>query len=82
MSGSKRKITDPKELDKAFDEGDVLEHFDVSSAKVRYPTQRLSIDFPKHILKELDEEAAKTGVTRTSLIKIWVAERLEQKRGT
>ena len=80
MSASKPKKMSAKELDEAFDsDEDVLEHFDVKSAKARYPTQRLSIDFPKQILDELDEESARIGVTRTSLIKMWVSERLADR---
>lgn len=65
------------EFDQLFDgDTDVSDHLELKSAKVRYPTQRISIDFPKDILASLDEEAAKIGVTRTSLIKIWVAQNL------
>jgi metal-responsive CopG/Arc/MetJ family transcriptional regulator len=46
----------------------------MKSAKVRNPMQRISIDFPKSILDEVDLEAAKIGVTRTALIKMWVAQ--------
>ncbi|MDX2346176.1 MAG: hypothetical protein QNK11_04825 [Legionella sp.] len=38
--------------------------------------QRISIDFPKKVIEGIDLEAAKIGVTGTSLIKIWVAEHL------
>ena len=64
------------DFDTAFEEGDVVEHPDLKSVKACYPTQRISIDFPKNILEELDVEAAKIGVTRTSLIKMWVAAQL------
>ena len=76
MNASKhKKITTP-EFDDAFEKGDVTQHLDLKSAKARYPTHRISIDFPKNILEEVDKEAAKIGVTRTSLIKMWVAEHL------
>ncbi|OGT49982.1 MAG: hypothetical protein A3E82_02550 [Gammaproteobacteria bacterium RIFCSPHIGHO2_12_FULL_38_11] len=65
-------------LDAAFEKGDITEHLDLKSVKVRYPMQRISIDFPKTILHELDIEAAKIGVTRTALIKTWVAEHLSK----
>lgn len=76
MKSSKNKSIKASEFDVLFDAGDVAEHLDLSSAKLRHPTQRITIDFPKAILASLDEEAAKIGVTRTSLIKIWVAQNL------
>lgn len=72
----KTKKIKAKEFDDVFEQGDVMEHLDLSSIKVRHPMQRLSIDFPKNILDGIDQEAAKIGVTRTSLIKMWVAQRL------
>lgn len=75
MNMSKKKIK-AADFDAAFDQGDVTEHLNIKSAKARFPTQRISIDFPKNILEEVDFEAAKIGVTRTSLIKMWVAEHL------
>ena len=55
---------------------EVTQHLNLKSVKTHFPTQRISIDFPKNILQEIDIEAAKIGVTRTSLIKMWVAEHL------
>ena len=79
MKSSKHKNIKASAFDTAFEKGDVTKHLDIKSAKARFPTQRISIDFPKKILEELDNEAAKIGVTRTSLIKIWVAEHLAEQ---
>lgn len=76
MTILKHKKVKSRDFDNAFEKGDVLEHLDLKSVKARYPVQRISIDFPKNILDELDLEAAKIGVTRTSLIKMWVATHL------
>ncbi|MBN1462006.1 MAG: CopG family transcriptional regulator [Armatimonadetes bacterium] len=68
------------EFDKRFDQGeDVTDALDVSAA--RRPLQnmrRVNVDFPPWMVESLDREAARLGVTRQSLIKIWIAERLEQ----
>lgn len=77
MKSLKRRKIKASDFDDNFENGDVSEHLDLKSAKARFPTQRISIDFPKNIIQELDIEAAKIGVTRTSLIKIWVAEHLQ-----
>ena len=76
MKSSKHKKVKASDFDTAFEKGNVTKHLDIKSAKARFPTQRISIDFPKNIIEEIDLEAAKIGVTRTSLIKIWVAEHL------
>lgn len=76
MTTSKTKKMKASEFDAAFDEGDVGDFLDLKTIKARNPMQRVSIDFPKSIIEEVDQEAAKIGVTRTSLIKMWVAEHL------
>jgi len=68
------------EFDKRFDRGeDVTDVLDVTAA--RRPLQnmrRVNVDFPSWMVEALDREADRLGVTRQSLIKIWIAERLEQ----
>jgi len=68
------------EFDKRFDQGqDVTDVLDVAAA--RRPLQnmrRVNVDFPSWMVESLDREADRLGVTRQSLIKIWIAERLEQ----
>jgi hypothetical protein len=68
------------EFDKRFDAGeDVTDALDLASA--RRPMQnmrRVNVDFPRWMVESLDREADRLGVTRQSLIKIWIAERLEQ----
>jgi hypothetical protein len=68
-----------KELDKKFDAGeDIVEHLDLSSAKRPGRDQkRVNVDFPVWMIQRLDKEARRLGVPRQSLIKIWIAERLE-----
>lgn len=68
------------EFDKRFDQGeDVTDALDAAAA--RRPLQnmrRVNVDFPPWMVESLDREAQRLGVTRQSLIKIWIAERLEQ----
>jgi hypothetical protein len=79
MNTLKHKKIKASDFDATFEQSDVTEHLDLKSVKACYPTQRISIDFPKNILDDLDLEAAKIGVTRTSLIKIWIAEHLSKR---
>jgi hypothetical protein len=39
--------------------------------------KRVNVDFPTWMIDSLDREASKMGVTRQSVIKVWLAERLE-----
>ena len=69
------------DFDRKFDEGeDVTGDLDLS--KVRRPSQeqqRVNVDFPAWMIQSLDREARRLGVTRQSIIKVWIAERLERK---
>lgn len=74
------KTIKAKEIDKKFDEGeDISGHLDLS--KARRPEQeqkRVNVDFPVWMIQLLDKEARRLGVPRQSIIKVWVAERLEK----
>lgn len=70
-----------KDFDRKFDRGeDVMADLDLS--KARRPgqeTRRVNVDFPSWIVESLDREARRLGVTRQSIIKVWIAERLERR---
>jgi hypothetical protein len=69
------------ELEKKFDEGveDVIDDFDLSSAaRPNREQKRVNVDFPLWMVESLDREAQRLGVTRQSIIKVWIAERLEK----
>jgi Ribbon-helix-helix protein, copG family len=40
--------------------------------------RRVNVDFPEWMIESLDREARRLGVNRQSIIKVWIAERLEQ----
>jgi hypothetical protein len=69
-----------KEFDQKFDDGKgILDAVDLSKAKrVMQNQKRVNVDFPVWMLELLDKEASRIGVTRQSIIKVWLAERLEQ----
>jgi hypothetical protein len=69
------------DLDKRFDEGveDVIDDFDLSQAiRPNREPKRVNVDFPVWMVESLDREAHRLGVTRQSIIKVWIAERLER----
>ncbi len=69
------------EFDKKFDDGDdLLDSLDLSKAKRSMQKQkRVNVDFPAWMIDSLDREASRIGVTRQSIIKVWLAERLENQ---
>ena len=68
-----------KKFDQQFDDGvDLTASLDLSKAKrVLQEQRRVNVDFPTWMIDSLDREASKLGVTRQSIIKVWLAERLE-----
>ena len=69
-----------KEFDKKFDEGkeDIIDDLDLASARrVNQEQKRINVDFPSWVVESLDREAARIGVTRQSIIKVWLVERLK-----
>jgi hypothetical protein len=69
-----------KDFEKKFDESkNIVEDLDLSKSK--RPNQllkRVNVDFPLWMIELLDKEARRLGVPRQSIIKVWVAERLEK----
>lgn len=83
------KTITTEELDKKFNEGeDVSEYFDVSKAVklkdfqvLKSNTKKVNVDFSEWVIEALDREARRIGVTRQSIIKVWIAERLKAEAG-
>ena len=66
------------EFDRAFDNDENIDA-QVDWSKAHRPnieTRRVNVDFPAWVVESLDREARRLGVTRQSLIKTWIAERL------
>lgn len=70
-----------REFDRKFDSGeDVSKHLDLSRAKrTNQEPKRVNVDFPSWMIHSLDKEADRLGVTRQSIIKVWISERLKEK---
>jgi hypothetical protein len=69
------------ELDQRFDAGeDITGELDLAKAhRPNREARRVNVDFPSWMVESLDREASRLGVTRQSVIKVWIAERLERK---
>jgi hypothetical protein len=72
-----------EELDKIFDDGkeDILPYLDMST--LRRPNldqKRVNVDLPTWMVSELDKQASLIGVTRQSIIKVWLSERIKTEK--
>ena len=72
-----------EELDELFDNGeDIIQYLDMSTlTKNQIQTKKVNVDFPEWVINSLDQEAKRIGVTRQSIIKVWIAERLKEEAG-
>ena len=69
-----------KDFDKKFDQDkdDIVDDLDLSTARrVNQEQKRINVDFPAWVVDSLDREAARIGVTRQAIIKVWLVERLK-----
>ena len=70
-----------KEFDRKFERGeDLTGHLELGKARRPDEEQRrVNVDFPAWMIESLDREARRLGVTRQSIIKVWIAERLRER---
>lgn len=69
------------EFDEKFDNNeDITEFLELSQARrPGHEQRRVNVDFPVWMIDALDREANRLGVSRQSIIKVWIAERLEKR---
>ena len=61
----------------------IVDQLDLSKTqRVGTDAKRVNVDFPAWMVGSLDREARRMGVTRQSLIKLWLADRLAQPIST
>jgi len=77
----KKNTISAEEFDKRFDQGeDITIYLDWDNArKPGLEQKRVNVDLPVWMIKSLDNEAKRVGVTRQSIVKIWLAERLKEE---
>jgi hypothetical protein len=72
--------TSAKDFEERFDRGEDVSAF-LDWKNSRRPDEeqkRVNVDFPVWMVSALDREAKRLGVPRQSVIKVWIAERLER----
>lgn len=72
------KTISAEELDRKFDDGeDISEYLDWSQARRQsQESARVEFDLPAAVLRKLDAEALRLGISRQSLVEKWITERL------
>ena len=80
----KSKFIKAEEFDQKFDQGeDINKYLDLAhAARPGLQQKRVNVDFPIWMVQSLDREARNLGVTRQSVIKMWLAERLRELEAT
>lgn len=72
---STKKISN-EELENKFDNNEsVLEFFETEK-----PIKRVNVDFAADVVKDLDEIAKSINITRQSLIKVWISEKIKEEK--
>ena len=76
----KKKYIKAEDFDRKFEDGEnIIDFLDIARAvKPGQEQKRVNVDFPVWMIHLLDKEAKKIGVTRQSIIKFWLAERLNE----
>ncbi len=60
------------------DRGEDISRYFTNKGKMKYPTQRVNVDFTVEMLKELDEMAAELNISRQAVIKSYLRQALDQ----
>ncbi len=70
-----------REFEEKFDRGEeITSELDLEQARRRnQEPRRINVDFPEWMIESLDREAKRLGITRQSIIKVWIAEMLERR---
>ena len=71
-----------KKFDEKFDQDsdDIVSDLNLSTMRrLNQEQKRINVDFPSWVIEALDREAARIGVTRQSIIKVWLVERLRSE---
>ncbi len=74
----RKKTVDVEVLDKLFDSGSdkIDEYFDYEKARrPNLELKRVNSDFPAWVVKAMDKEAARMGVARIAILKMWASEK-------
>jgi hypothetical protein len=69
------------EFDRLFEAGEsTVDYLDKTQMKrPGLEQRRITVDFPVWMVHQLDKEATRLGITRQSIIKMWISEKISAK---
>jgi hypothetical protein len=77
MKKTYRKPTGDKIAEMADRGEDIYQHF-TNKGKIKYPVQRVNVDFTVEMLAEFDEAASELNISRQALIKTYLRQAFDQ----
>ncbi len=77
MKKTYKKVTADEIADMA-DRGEDISKYFTNKGKMKYPTQRVNVDFTVDMLEELDEIARELNISRQAVIKTFLRQALDQ----
>jgi hypothetical protein len=77
MKRTSNKLTADEIAEKADRGEDISQHF-TNKGKIKYPVQRVNVDFTVDMLAELDKVASELNISRQALIKTYLRQSLDQ----
>lgn len=77
MKKASKKPT-PDEIAEMADQGKDISEYFTNKGKIKYPVQRVNVDFTVRMLKELDDLASELNISRQAVIKMFLRQALDQ----
>lgn len=74
---SPRVFKTEAEMDRALETTDLSEDLRTRGVVKRPLIKKINLDLPENIIQQIDRIAARVGVSRQPLLKIWIHERLK-----
>jgi hypothetical protein len=66
------------EIAEMAERGEDVSRFFTNRGQIKYPVQRVNVDFTVEMLKELDEVAGELNISRQAVIKSFLRQALDQ----
>ncbi len=67
-----------EEIAEMADRGEDISTYFTNKGKMKYPTQRVNVDFTVEMLEELDVIASELNISRQAVIKTYLRQALDQ----
>jgi hypothetical protein len=77
MKKTYKKVT-ADEIAARADKGEDISPFFTNKGTIKYPVQRVNVDFTVEMLTELDKIASELNISRQALIKTYLRQALDQ----